>query len=394
MAVSLNEPVIARSLSPSLVWLMAITCGLMAANLYYNQPLLVTIGHSFQVSDHWASLLATAPQVGYTLGMLLLVPLGDMLERKRLILGLSLGAVACLVLSAKAPSYGVLLVASVLLGGCSAVPQLLLPMAAQLTSASDRGRIIGRIMSGLLIGILLSRTVSGYLGAQLGWRTVYIGAAGVGLVLTGLLGWQLPTNPPTFRGSYPLLMRSLLDLVRELPLLRRSALVGGCIFGAFSVFWTTLVFFLESPAYGYGSTVAGSFGLVGALGALVAPLSGKLADQYGSAKVITLGISLTLLAYLVLGVGGAFLAGLIVGVILLDSGVQSAHIANQTLVFSLRPEARSRLNTVYMTGYFAGGSLGSVLGGLAWTSMGWAGVCSVGVAFLVVALVLHRSVGS
>lgn len=379
MAVSLDEPVITRSLSPSLVWLMAMTCGLMAANLYYCQPLLVTIGHHFQLSDHWATLLATAPQVGYTLGMLLLVPLGDMLERKRLILGLSLGAVACLVLVAGAPSYGNLLAASVGLGGCSAVPQLVLPMAAQLTPTVDRGRIIGRIMSGLLIGILLSRTVSGYLGAQLGWRTVYTGAAGLGLVLIGLLGWKLPPNPPTFWGSYGSLMRSLLDLVRELPLLRRLTLVGGCIFGAFSVFWTTLVFFLESPAYGYGSAVAGSFGLVGVLGVLVAPLAGDLVDKYGSTKVVTLGISLTLLAYLILGFAGAFVIGLIVGVILLDCGVQSAHIANQTLVFSLRPEARSRLNTVYMTGYFASGSLGSVLGGVAWTYGGWIGVCSMGV---------------
>lgn len=333
MAVSLDEPGIARSLSPSLVWLMAITCGLMAANLYYNQPLLVTIGHSFHIPDHWASLLATAPQVGYTLGMLLLVPLGDRLERKRLILGLSLGAVGCLVLSAWAPSYAILLVVYVLLGVCSAVPQLVLPMAAQLTPESDRGRIIGRIMSGLLIGILLSRTVSGYVGEHFGWRTVFAGAAGVGLVLTALLGWKLPTSQPSFRGSYAQLMRSLWDLVGELPLLRRSALVGGSIFGAFSVFWTTLVFFLESPAYHYGSTVAGSFGLVGAFGALMAPLSGTLVDQYGSGKVITLGISLTLLAYLVLGVAGTFLGGLIAGVILLDGGVQSAHIANQTLIF-------------------------------------------------------------
>lgn len=394
MAVPLEEPVLTRSLHPSLVWLMAITCGLTAANLYYNQPLLVIIGHHFQVSDHRASLLATAPQVGYTLGMLLLVPLGDRLERKQLIVGLSLGAVVCLILSATAPSYGVLLGISVLLGGCSAVPQVVIPLAVQLTLPADRGRLIGRIMSGLLLGILLSRTVSGYLGAQLGWRMVYAGAAGVGLVLTGLLGWKLPTNQPTFRGTYSALMRSLVVLVQELPLLRRSALVGGSIFGAFSVFWTTLVFFLESPAYHYGSTVAGSFGLVGALGALVAPLAGSWVDKYGSNKVITLGICLTLLAYLILGIAGSWLAGLILGVILLDSGVQSAHIANQTLVFSLRPEARNRLNTVYMTGYFAGGSLGSILGGLAWTHVGWIGVCGVGIAFLGLALVLQRSPGN
>ncbi|MBC3787794.1 MFS transporter [Spirosoma utsteinense] len=389
-----TESDLVPSLLPSLVWLMAITCGLVAANLYYNQPLLVTIGHTFHIPDHWASLVATAPQVGYTLGMILLVPLGDMLERKRLILCLLIGTVVCLAVCAGAPSYGVLMAASLLLGICSAVPQLLLPMAAQLTAESDRGRIIGRIMSGLLIGILLSRTVSGYVGEQFGWRTVFAGAAGVGLGLTLLLAWKLPASQPTFRGGYRSLMLSLVTLVRELPQLQHSALVGGSIFAAFSVFWTTLVFFLESPAYRYGSTVAGLFGLVGALGALAAPLAGKLADNYGSRAVITVGICLTLLSYLVLGLAGLYLTGLIAGIILLDIGVQSAHIANQTLVFSLRPEARSRLNTVYMTGYFAGGSLGSVVGGLAWTHGGWNSVCVVGGSLLVLALVLQRSLGN
>ena len=380
-------------LSPALVWLMALTCGLVVANIYYNQPLLAAIGRTFGVPDSQASLVATATQIGYTLGILLAVPLGDMLERKRLISWMLLGAAGCLGGAALAPTFTLLMAASVLIGICSSVPQLLLPMAAHLAPEADRGRIVGRIMSGLLIGILLSRTVSGYAGAHLGWRTVFGGAAGLMLALTGLLAWRLPQDRPAFAGTYLSLMRSLGTLAREFPALRRSALVGGSVFAAFSVFWTTLIFYLESPAYNYGSDVAGFFGLVGAAGALAAPLAGGLADRRGSGYALTAALVLALGAYLVLGVGGGYLAGLVVGILLLDVGVQAAHISNQTLVFSLRPEARSRLNTVYMTGYFTGGSLGSVVGGLAWTHFGWPGVCGVGGAFVALALALHRFYG-
>ncbi|MGI4875575.1 MAG: MFS transporter [Janthinobacterium lividum] len=377
-------------LTPALVWLMALSCGLVVANIYYNQPLLAAIGHTFGVSDSRASLLATATQVGYTLGMLLLVPLGDKLERKRLIIWLLLGAVACLGAAAAAPTFGLLVAASLLVGVCSAVPQLLLPMAAHLAPEADRGRIVGRIMSGLLLGILLSRTVSGYVAAHLGWRTVFGGAAGLMLVLVALLASLLPRNQPSFQGTYAALMRSLLTLVRELPPLRRSALVGASAFAAFSVFWTTLAFYLSHAPYHYGSDKAGYFGLVGAAGALAAPLAGRAADQRGPRFAIVVGTGLALAAYLVLGLGGGYLAGLVVGIILLDVGVQSAHIANQTLIFSLRPEARSRLNTVYMTAYFTGGSLGSWLGGLAWAHYGWPGVCLAGGACAGLALALQQ----
>jgi predicted MFS family arabinose efflux permease len=378
-------------LNEALVWLMSLTCGLVVANIYYNQPLLAAIGHTFAISDSRASLIATATQVGYTLGMVLVVPLGDKLERKNLILWMLGAAAACLAAAAVAPTFLLLAVASVLIGICSSVPQLLLPMAATLAPEADRGRIVGRVMSGLLIGILLSRTVSGYVGAHLGWRTVFGGAAGLMLALAALLAWRLPRDRATFQGTYASLMQSLLTLTRELAPLRRSALVGAFIFAAFSVFWTTLTFYLAGPAYHYGSDVAGFFGLVGAVGALAAPLAGKAADTRGPRFAITVGIGLALVAYAVLGLGGAYLAGLVLGVILLDVGVQAAHISNQTLVFSLRPEARSRLNTVYMTGYFTGGSIGSVVGGFVWMHFGWLGVCAVGGAFVALALLAHRS---
>ena len=383
----------ARRLDGGLVWLMALTCGLVVANIYYNQPLLAAIGRTFHLSDSSASLVATATQVGYTLGMLFVVPLGDMLERKNLILLMLLGAAACLGLAAFAPSFALLAGASVLLGICSAVPQLLLPMAAHLAPEADRGRIVGRIMSGLLIGILASRTVSGYVGAHLGWRAMFEIAAGLMLALLGLLAWRLPQDRPNFAGSYGALMKSLLTLTRTLPALRRSAMVGGLLFAAFSVFWTTLTFFLEGPDYRYGSDVAGFFGVIGAVGALAAPLAGKAADTRGPDFAIGAGIVLALAAYVLMGLTGYHLAGLVLGVILLDVGVQSAHISNQTRIFSLVPEARSRLNTVYMTGYFTGGSLGSVLGGQAWTHFGWPGVCVLGAGLTGAAYLVSRFYG-
>ena len=382
-----------RRLNGALVWLMALTCGLVVANIYYNQPLLAAIGRTFHLSDSSASLVATATQVGYTLGMLFVVPLGDMLERKRLILLMLLGAAACLGLAAFAPSFALLAGASILIGICSAVPQLLLPMAAHLAPEADRGRIVGRIMSGLLIGILASRTLSGYVGAHLGWRAMFEIATGLMLVLLVLLAWRLPQDRPNFAGSYGSLMKSLLTLTRDLAPLRRSALVGGLLFAAFSVFWTTLTFFLEGPTYHYGSDVAGFFGLIGAVGALAAPLAGKAADTRGPDFAIGVGTLLALASYAVLGLGGYHLAGLVLGVILLDVGVQAAHISNQARIFSLVPEARSRLNTVYMTGYFTGGSLGSVVGGLAWTHFGWPGVCGLGAAFAGAAYLVSRFYG-
>ncbi|MCI1189530.1 MFS transporter [Hymenobacter sp. DH14] len=382
-----------RRLDGALVWLMALTCGLVVANIYYNQPLLAAIGRTFHLSDSSASLVATATQIGYTLGMLFVVPLGDMLERKRLMLFMLLGAAACLGLAAFAPSFALLAIASILIGICSAVPQLLLPMAAHLAPEADRGRIVGRIMSGLLIGILASRTVSGYVGAHLGWRAMFEIAAGLMLALLGLLAWRLPQDRPNFAGTYGALMKSLLTLTATLPALRRSALVGGLLFAAFSVFWTTLAFFLEGPAYHYGSDVAGFFGVIGAVGALAAPLAGKAADTRGPDFAIGVGILLALAAYVFMGLTSYHLAGLVLGVILLDVGVQSAHISNQTKIFSLVPEARSRLNTVYMTGYFTGGSIGSVTGGLAWTHGGWAGVCVLGAAFASAAYLVSRFYG-
>ncbi|WP_261989920.1 MFS transporter [Hymenobacter puniceus] len=380
-------------LAPGLVWLMAVTCGLVVANIYYNQPLLAEIGRTFGLRESQVSLVATVTQVGYTLGLLFVVPLGDKRERKQLILGLLLCAAVCLAAAAYAPTFGTLVAASLLIGLFSAVPQLLIPMAASLASDADRGRVVGRVMSGLLIGILVSRTISGYVGLHFGWRTMFWTGAAIMVLLTGILARMLPRNQPTFQGSYGSLLRSLGTLAGTLPVLRRSALVGACMFGGFSAFWTALVFFLESDVYHYHSDVAGLFGLIGASGALAASFAGKSADTKGPDYALNLGILLFLGAYLLLGFGGTYLVGLVVAVVILDVGQQMTHISNQTRIFMLLPEARSRLNTVYMTGCFIGASAGSFLGGLAWDHFQWPGVCSVGLTFGAVAYLANRFYG-
>lgn len=385
---TVSMPSASRSISTSLTMLMAVTCGLVVANIYYNQPLLAEIGRTFKVPDSTVSLLATMTQVGYTIGLLFAVPLGDKMERKKLILVMLSLAFLSMLGAAVAPDFQLILVAGLFTGIFSAVPQLLLPMAAQLAGDHERGKVVGKVMSGLLIGILLSRTISGYVGAHFGWRIMFGSGAAIMVLLSAALWRYLPHSQPTYQGSYASLMRSLVTLARTLRPLRKSALTGCFMFAAFSVFWTTLVFFLEGAPYHYGSDMVGLFGLIGACGALAAPLAGKSADKRGPQFTIRLGIFAVLFSYVLLAAAGTYLWVLIIAVIILDIGMQTTHISNQSRIFALLPEARSRINTVYMTSAFIGGSLGSVAGSLAWTAGGWLAVCGVALAFVLVAYVV------
>ncbi len=389
---TVNTGAVSHSISSSLTILMAVTCGLVVANIYYNQPLLVEIGHTFNVSDSTVSLLATMTQVGYTIGLLFAVPLGDKVERKRLVLIMLAIAFLSMLVSALAPSFEVLVVAGLFTGIFSAVPQVLLPMTAQLAGDHERGKVVGRVMSGLLIGILLSRTISGYVGAHFGWRIMFGAGAGIMVILSLALLRYLPHSQPTYQGSYASLMRSLVTLARTLRPLQKSALTGCFMFAAFSVFWTTLVFFLEGAPYHYGSDMVGLFGLIGACGALAAPLAGKSADKRGPQFTLRLGIFASMFSYILLGAGGTYLWVLIIGVIILDIGMQTTHISNQSRIFSLIPEARSRINTVYMTSAFIGGSLGSVAGSLAWAHGGWIYVSAVALVFVLIAYLVNTFV--
>ncbi len=378
--------------------LLAFSVGVIVANIYYVQPLLAAMARTFSVSVGMIGLVAMLTQVGTAIGMLVFVPLGDSLDRRALLTALLVGACLALCGVATARNLIWISVASFAVGLCGAAVHVIVPFAAQLAPENSRGRVLGTVFSGLLIGILLARTFSGVLASFFGWRSVY-GIAALGmLALMLLLRARLPKLPRQSNLRWPALMRSLVDLVRDHPALRESAFLGAALLCVFSAFWTTLVFLLQTPPYHYGSSVAGIFGLVGAAGALCAPLVGRFADRRGPRFTILLALVTTMASFLLLGALGKSMAGLITGVVLLDIGVQSGHVANQTRIYGLDPGARSRLNTVYMFCYFTGGSIGSWLGAICWEYKGWTAVCALGVAVLAIALLVFahnfRSLGA
>jgi predicted MFS family arabinose efflux permease len=376
-------------LNRRLVWMMALACGLTAANIYYNQPLLVAIAHSFGVQEGVAGFISTVTQLGFALGLVLLVPLGDIFQRRNLICGAVIVVALSLVAIALAPSLAVLVVASLVLGIANVVPQIIVPFAASLARPEERGRVVGTVMSGLLIGILLARTVSGFVGAYLGWRAMYWIAAGLMVVLFVALYLSLPQEGLRERISYPRLLRSLWDLLLREPVLHEVSLFGALAFASFQLFWVTLTFFLSSPLYHFGSDIIGLFGLVGVVGALTATVVGKQADRSNPRTITGLMLTTVLLAFLVFWLLGQWLWGLILGVILLDLGTQGAHISNQTRIYARPQPIHSRLTTVYMFSYFIGGSLGSALGTSAWSIAGWPGVCALGVILMSLALSVY-----
>ncbi|WP_044188507.1 MFS transporter [Hyalangium minutum] len=373
-------------LSSGLVWLMAGASGMAAANLYYNQPLLGDIGRELGAMGSALGWVPTMTQVGYAAGMLLIVPLGDSLERRRVIVTMTVLVSLALMGAALAPSLAWMVAASFAVGITTVVPQLLVPFAAHLAPPAERGRVVGTVMSGLLIGILLSRTAAGFIGTHLGWRAMFWIGAGLMLVMAGVLRLALPSQEAVAAMPYGALLRSIGGLVREEPVLRLHSLLGALTFGSFGAFWATLALYLQSLPEHYGPQTAGLFGAVGVVGAAAAPLVGRYADVRGDRKINALAIGVLLASFVVLALLGQWLWGIALGVILLDLGAQSNHISNQTRVYSLRPEARSRLNTVYMVTYFVGGAAGAWLGTSAWVRFGWTGVCLVGGGFALVAL--------
>jgi len=371
------------------IWLMAFGTGGMVANIYYIQPLLASIASSFRISVAEVGGVAMLSQLGTALGMLLFVPLGDTKERRRLIVILALAASLCLVLMATAREVWWLLIASFGIGMTAAAVHVIVPYAAHLAPANRRGAAVGTVLSGLLFGILLARTLSGLLAAWLGWRSIYWLAAALALAIAGLFRLQLPKSKPAAGLSWLGLIRSAAELVRTQPVLREAALLGAVFFSAFSAFWTTLVFYLQTPPYHYGSAIAGLFGLVGVAGAIGAPIIGKAADRHGPRGNILLALVATLASFAVMYFVGSHLAGLVLGVILLDFGVQAGHVTNQTRIYSLLPEARSRLNMVYMICYFTAGAIGSYAGTILWEHFEWGGVCGLGTALILLGGLVH-----
>ncbi|WP_410013057.1 MFS transporter [Sodalis sp. RH24] len=361
-------------ISQLLIFAMAAASGIAVANIYYNQPMMVVIAASFP-GQSAPGLIPTITQLGYAAGLLLLVPLGDLFERRRLIVLQFLMLALASLLAAFAPTGWTLLGASLLLGIGATAAQQIVPVAATLASPARRGAVVGSVMSGLLSGILLSRTLAGLVAEYAGWRAMFL--LGVPLALLGalLMYRMLPKTTATARAalSYPALMASLIHLWREEPRLRQATLTQAALFASFSAFWTILAIYLDHSAYHLGSGIAGLFGVVGAVGVFAAPAAGRMADRLGGRPVIIMGAALTLIAWLVF-MGWTSLIGLTVGVILLDLGVQSALVANQHVIYGLREEAKGRVNTLFMGGMFLGGTLGSMGAMMAWERAGWHGV--------------------
>lgn len=355
---------------------MAASVGVIVANVYYAQPLLSDIARTFGLTVTGAGAMAMLIQVGTALGQFSFVPLGDILERRRLAVLLVCCAAVALATIGLAQNRATLMAGAFVLGLTAACVHVIIPFAAHLAPEESRGRVLGRVFSGLLLGILLARTFSGMIGSALGWRAVFGIACGLMICCALLIRLGLPASKPTSTLSWPDLIRSVVPMWRELSAWRDACLTSMLMFSTFSAFWTTLIFFLESPTYHLGSRAAGLFGLVGAAGALCAPLVGHFADRYGARRNVLLSLFINVGAWIVMAVWGTHLAGLVVGVLALDVAAQAVHVSNQTRIYALVPGARSRLNMVYMTLYFIGGSLGSYLASACWYKFGWMGVCA------------------
>lgn len=378
-----------KNIDSGLVWIMAIICGITVANLYYNQPLLGDLSRSFNVSTKTIGLVSTFTQIGYGMGMFFIIPLGDIVERKGMILKLLLASAVSLVLFGVCGSFRSLLGFSFLVGFTTVIPQVIVPFAAELSPPKKRGKVLGTVLSGLLAGILLARTVSGFIGSFLGWRSMYYIAAVLMVILyIGVIKF-LPKSQPASKESYKNIMISLKDIIKKEPLLREASLSGAMMFGAFSIFWTTIIFFLESSSYNMGSETAGLFSLIGIAGIIAAPVIGNFSDKRGTKFAVGLSIFFATMGFVVFLIFGYTIIGLIFGLILLDLGTQSGQVSNQTRVHSLSPEVRNRLNTIFMVAYFIGGAMGSFVGTYSWNLYGWPGVCISGLIFLFIAVINH-----
>lgn len=406
MSSTSKHPAHERSILPFL----GLACGVGVSTIYYSQPLLLEIGRAFHATAAQAGMVAVAIQVGYALGLLLLVPLGDLRERRGLMMRLYGAVSIALLLVAFAPTLPLLIAASALAGALASVTHIALPIAPDLAPKGKGGHAVGVVMSGLLLGVLLARTFAGWINdaalhimgwlghphAFAGWRAVFVLAAFMNAAFVPALPRFMPPLPAKQHLPYRSAMWSLWTVFREEPLLRESCTLGALLFAAFSCLWNTLAFLLGR--HGLGAGVAGTFGLVGAAGVAVAGIAGRQSDKRGPRWVLSIGLVLLALPYAALWLSESIrmplwghIAALTIGIVVLDMGQQMSQIANQTRIFALRPQARSRINTVYMVTYFAGAAIGSALSTFAWAHWQWNGVCALALLLIGLAALRHAT---
>lgn len=376
----------------SLVLVMAVATGCAVANLYYAQPLLPAIGRSLALAPTLSGLIVTVSQIGFAIGLFFLLPLGDLLERRRLIVVLAVASAVALVFFGAAPSGGTVLAGAFLLGAVSVLAQILVPFSAALAADDERGKVVGTVMSGLLIGILLARTVSGALAASGSWRLVYDVAAAIMLAAALLLGRALPRGANTTALTYPELLRSVVRLVRSEPVLRWRCAYGFFGFATFNVLWTSMAFLL-AHTYHESSAEIGLFGLVGAAGALSASFAGRLSDRQRERFASGAAGLILVASWLAIWAGQRTLWALVLGILVLDIGAQGLHITNQGEIYRLDPAARSRLTAAYMIAYFCGGAIGSALSAALYERAGWTGVSVLGAACAAGTLLVWMAAG-
>lgn len=369
------------ALGSSTVLLLAIAVGASAASLYYAQPLLASIRQDLRLGPAAAGLTVTITQLGYAVGLLLAVPLGDLLERRRLVTAMCCANAVTLAVCGLSPVAAVFFVASALVGVFAATAQILVAFAANLAAPQERGKVVGTVMSGLLLGILGARTVAGYLAQLAGWRAVYWFAAVLILLLAAALRLRLPQAPPVTDMRYRALLRSVFTLMREEPVLRVRSLYGALGFAGFSALWAPLGLMLAGSPHYLSTGLIGLFGLAGMAGALGAPLAGRRADRGGGARTTLLCAVLLTVSWLPTGLGHSSIPLLVLGIVVFDFACQSLHITNQSEIYRLRPDARSRLTSAYMTCYFLGGVVGSAAASVVYAADGWRGDCLLGAAF-------------
>ncbi|MCW7547543.1 MFS transporter [Photorhabdus sp. APURE] len=384
----MEENISRTPLSPALIALIAIATGLVVASNYYAQPLLDTIALQFNLTVNEAGFIVTTAQLSYAVGLTFLVPLGDMFERRSLIVSMTILATVGLLITATSQNIWQMLLGTAMTGLFSVVAQILVPLAATLALPHQRGKAVGTIMSGLLLGILLARTISGTMATFGGWRTVFW-VASVLLVILSLTLWRyLPRYKQVTNLNYFQLLGSIVNLVTTSPLLRVRAILGALTFANFSLLWTSMAFLLSAPPFNYSEGIIGLFGLVGAAGALMATKTGQLVDKGKGPLTTSISLALLLFSWIPIGLAKESLIGFIIGIFLLDIAIQGVHVTNQSTIYRIMPEARNRLTAAYMTSYFIGGAVGSLVSGYAYKHSGWYGVAASGIAICIISLIV------